>query len=57
MKNDILLDEYIYFDSCNDEYYGFSGTFMNIDSFKGKLDYGRMPKDKHEVIVEVSDDE
>lgn len=57
VNSDILLDEYVYFDSCSDDYYGFSGNLMNITSFSGKLDYGRMPKDKHEVVVEVSRDE
>lgn len=54
VENDIILDEYLWFDAMNDEGFYIGGLLRNIDSFDGELDYGRMPEANNEVIVLVN---
>ena len=49
-KNDIMLDTSLWFQTVDDSYYSFDGVLKNIDTFSGKLDYGRMPENDNEVI-------
>lgn len=54
VENDIMLDEYIYFEWIHDdEYYYFDGMLKNIDNFDYELDYGRMPENDNEVVIFV----
>ena len=52
---DLLLDRYLWFDTCDDTGYYLGGLIRSIDEFNGKLDYGRMPTNDNEVIVLVND--
>lgn len=52
INNDIVTDVYFYL-SDNDNFYQ-NGTFKNIASFNGKLDYGRMPSSSNEIIIQGS---
>ena len=53
-ENDILLDNYLWFDSMDDNGFYLDGLFRNIDRFSSQLDYGRMPEADNEVIIAVN---
>lgn len=53
-KSDMLMDDYLWFQSKNGEFY-FQGKLRNIDSLDKKLAYGRMPESPDEVVVLVSE--
>jgi len=54
VENDIILDEYLWFDSLDDKGYYLNGLFRDISTFTGPLDYGRMPESKNEVVLLVN---
>ena len=51
IENDIVLDEFLWFDSLDDEGFYLNGVLRNINNFSGNLDYGRMPEDDNEVVI------
>ena len=51
VKNDIMLDSELWFESNDDNPFYVSGTLQDITDFDGTLDYGRMPEKDNEVIV------
>lgn len=51
VENDLILDQYVWFDALNNEGYYLGGLFRNIDKFNGNLDYGRMPESDNEVVI------
>ncbi len=53
VKNDLLLDNNISLSSENLYYYG---NVKDINSFEGTLDFGRMPENDNEVIIEGNKD-
>ena len=53
-ENDILLDNYLWFDSMDENGFYLDGLFRNIDRFSSQLDYGRMPEADNEVIIAVN---
>ena len=55
IENDIMLDSSVWFQSLDDSYYNMSGMLRNIDTFSGKLDYGRMPENDNEVVYLTND--
>ena len=55
IKNDIMLDEHLWFESIDDNPFSFNGTLNDVEFFSGKLDHGRMPKENNEVLLLVSD--
>jgi len=55
VQNDIVLDEYLWFDSMDDNGFYLNGMFRNISSFEGELDYGRMPESDNEVVILVNE--
>ena len=50
IENDILLDSQLWFESGDESYFSFNGKLRDINTFEGKLDYGRMPEAENEVI-------
>ena len=50
IENDIMLDSDLWFQTVDDSYFSIDGSLRDIDSFKGNLDYGRMPENDNEVI-------
>ena len=53
-ENDILLDNYLWFDSMDENGFYLDGLFRHIDRFSSHLDYGRMPEADNEVIIAVN---
>ena len=53
VKNDIMLDEELWFESNDDNPFYVNGHLKDIEEFEGKLDYGRMPETDNEVIVMI----
>ena len=53
VKNDIMLDEGLWFESVDDNPFYVDGRLRNIDEFDGKLDYGKMPEANNEVVVVI----
>ena len=53
VENDIILDEYVWLESVDDNSFYVDGLFRDIDSFDGELDYGRMPETDNEIVVMV----
>ena len=53
IKYDILLDDLFAFESLDDKPVYFVGAFRDINTLKDKLDYGRMPQNDNEVVIEV----
>ena len=53
VKNDILLDEILWFESSDDNPFYFNGTLKGIKQLDGELDYGRMPEKFNEVVLLV----
>ena len=51
VENDLILDQYVWFDALNNEGYYLGGLFRNIDKFNDDLDYGRMPESDNEVVI------
>ena len=51
IKNDILLDEIIWFESDGDNAFYFNGTLKDINMLDGNVDYGRMPEKYNEVVL------
>ncbi len=56
MKNDVVSDKYYNLDS-DDHSYILSGTVSDIKQLKGKIDYGRLPENDNEIIVEGQKDD
>jgi len=54
IENDIMLDEYLWFDSMDENGFYLNGLLRNVDDFLGELDYGRMPESDNEVILLVN---
>lgn len=54
VRNDILLDNYLWFDALNDKGFYLSGLFRDIEMIDFLLDYGRMPESDNEVVVLVN---
>ena len=52
VKNDLLIDNNLWFESSNAEFY-LSGNLRNIDTFNRTLDYGHMPEEDNEVVLVV----
>lgn len=57
VEHDIMLDEYLWFDSMDDNGYYLNGLLRNIDDFNEELDYGRMPENDNEVVVKINEDD
>ena len=55
IENDIMLDTDVWFQTTDDSYFSMNGTLRNIDSFEGKLDFGRMPEAENEVVYVVDE--
>ena len=53
VKYDILMDDMFDFESIDDKPSYIGGTFKDINTLNGKLDYGRMPQNDNEVVVEA----
>ena len=51
VKNDIMLDSELWFESNDDNPFYVNGTLQDIADFEGPLDYGKMPEKDNEVIV------
>lgn len=55
---DSIVDNYYHFSEVDVdtyyEHYHFSGYFRDVNTFKGELDYGRMPENDNEVVVVVN---
>lgn len=56
MRNDVVTDRYFTLNS-EDKSYIISGTPKGIKQLKGKLDYGRLPENDNEIVVEGSKDD
>lgn len=54
-KNDIMLDEILWFESNDSNQFNFNGNLKNINSLKTKVDYGRMPTADNEVVLLVDE--
>ena len=57
VRNDIVLDSEVWFQTVDDSYYSINGTLRDITNFNDRLDYGRMPEAGNEVIYVVSKDD
>ena len=55
-ENDIMLDTSLWFESTDGNYFSVNGKLLNINSFDGELDYGKMPENDNEVIYVTSKD-
>ena len=53
VKNDIVLDESLWFESNDDNPFSFSGNLKDISDFNQSLDHGTMPTKENEVILLV----
>ena len=53
VKNDIMLDENLWFESDDENYFSFNGNLSDISLFDGSLDVGRMPEAENEVVLLV----
>ena len=51
IKNDIMLDEDLSFESTDTNPFYIDGRLSDIADFKGKLVYGKMPEKDNEVIL------
>ena len=56
MKNDVVTDRYFTLDS-EDQSYVISGTPKGLKQLKGKLDYGRLPENDNEIVIEGPKDD
>lgn len=56
MRNDVVTDRYFNLNS-EDKSYVISGTPKGIKQLKGKLDYGRLPENDNEIVVEGPKDD
>lgn len=56
MRNDVVTDRYFTLNS-EDKSYVISGTPKGIKQLKGKLDYGRLPENDNEIVVEGPKDD
>lgn len=56
MRNDAVTDRYFTLNS-EDQSYVISGTPKGIKQLKGKLDYGRLPENDNEIVVEGPKDD
>ncbi len=54
VKNDLMLDMQI---SITDKDFYFYGNPIEISNFKDKVDYGRLPENETEIIIEGSGDD
>ena len=54
IEHDIMLDEHLWFDSCDNNGFYISGMLRDIELFVGKLEHGRMPESDNEVVVLVN---
>ena len=57
IKYDVLLDNFLNFESIDDKQVYIIGAFKDINTLNDKLDYGRMPQNDNEVVVEVHVDD
>ena len=55
VENDIMLDEFLWFDSADGDSYYINGLLRDIDEVSFELDYGRMPESDNEVIFLVNE--
>jgi len=55
VENDIMLDEFLWLDSMDNEGFYVNGMLRSIDEFNLELDYGRMPENENEVVYFVND--
>ena len=53
VKDDIMLDENLWFESNDENYFSFNGNLSDISLFDGSLDVGRMPEAENEVVLLV----
>ncbi len=53
VKNDLILDSYL--DLTNNEYVYYYGDVELIDSFEGKVEYGRLPEAENELLLQVNE--
>lgn len=53
IEHDIMLDSSVWFETNDDDYFNVSGSLRDINTFRGKLDYGRMPEDDNEAVYVV----
>ncbi len=53
VKEDMILDDYFYIE---DDDFSFDTYPMNISYFEGQPDYGRLPENKNEVLLQGYDD-
>ncbi len=56
MRNDVVTDRYFTLNS-EDKSYVISGTPKGIKQLKGKLDYGRLPENDNEIVIEGPKDD
>ena len=54
VENDIILDEYLWFDSMDENGYYLGGLLRDVSTFSGELDYGRMPENDNEVVILIN---
>ena len=50
IENDIMLDTNVWFQSLDESYFNIDGNLRDISTFKGELDFGRMPETDDEAI-------
>ena len=55
VKNDLLLDSYVNF--TNDDDFWIGGTVNSIENFRGELDFGEMPKEQNQIVVEGNEND
>ena len=51
--NDVIIDEYLWFETGDNTNFYLNGMLRDISSFNGNLDYGKMPESDNEAIVLV----
>ena len=54
-KNDVIMDENIWFESDDENPFSFDGYLNNIETLEGNVDVGRMPEADNEVVLLVDE--
>ena len=56
IENDTSIDENVSITN-DDQTFWFNGSVANISTLKGKLDYGRMPENENEIVIQGFEDD
>ena len=56
VENDLTIDERVAINTENNYVY-FNGNVGNFDELDGKVDYGRMPEDDNEIVIQGFEDD